>query len=491
MAGCQLDKFKVNTYLSVVQRVVGLLQQSPLKSIVVLAILYSFSFPPWNLLPAIVAVAVYIKIIFEFKSAKKAFLLSLAFNFVAHAISSYYIVVAFKYGNVGLAQAYFLGLLSLFLVASVTAIVMATMTMIGLYISRTYFPPNGYLIVIPAFIALGEFIRAESFLALPLNLTAYTVAQISPLVQLISFSNIYVLSFLVMVIALLSLCSRLIWFFIIGLVSLWCIDFQLETKPIGSSGEQLRVRLVNPDIDQATLEDDSYADEILRKLVRLSQSAGSEDIDLFIWPEASIRFYLDGHSKAMENRRRAAGFLFGDQQLISGTSRFERKPEGKADIFTTMVLLDSSLNILDFHDKQKLVPFGEYIPLRSALPTWLTKVFGSYNIKVGSDDFRMTLNSGLNILPLLCAEGHFPGLVRKNIREDDQLIVMIGNEGWVRDTTEPSHYLTSAMFRAAASNVPVILASNQGYLAVIDKNGQVLSFKAPEGEQILDFSLSL
>ena len=63
---------------------------------------------------------------------------------------------------------------------------------------------------------------------------------------------------------------------------------------------------------------------------------------------------------------------------------------------------------------------------------------------------------------------------------------MIGNEAWLEGTTEPSQYFVNARFRAVESGLPVLLASNKGYLAIINNKGLVQKAIYENAANILD-----
>ena len=87
-------------------------------------------------------------------------------------------------------------------------------------------------------------------------------------------------------------------------------------------------------------------------------------------------------------------------------------------------------NKLFFHDKAKLVPFGEYIPFKKKLG--LRKLSaGSTDFSVGQEINILKLSDKINILPLICYEVIFPKMSK--LLGKYNLIVNITNDAWYRN----------------------------------------------------------
>jgi apolipoprotein N-acyltransferase len=162
------------------------------------------------------------------------------------------------------------------------------------------------------------------------------------------------------------------------------------------------------------------------------------------------------------------------------------------------------------------VPFGEYVPLREALP-WM-KTFAPYD-----NDYSLTPGRQLTRFALpangqtyhfgvaICYEDTDPYLARQFAREDDaepladrlhrwffdwgrpqfpvgtgqpavDFLVNISNDGWFDGSCEHQEHLAICRFRAVECRRTVARAVNMGISAVIDGNGRLVALPRPSWE---------
>jgi apolipoprotein N-acyltransferase len=122
------------------------------------------------------------------------------------------------------------------------------------------------------------------------------------------------------------------------------------------------------------------------------------------------------------------------------------------------------------YSKQHLVPFGEYIPLRS--------IFGSVGatrqIKTlftaghGRHLFRV---AGHPLGSVICFESAFGPLVRNFVRDGAQAMVVTTNNRSYRRSANSAQHLDTTQMRAAETARPVLHASISGITAVFDASG--------------------
>ena len=117
-----------------------------------------------------------------------------------------------------------------------------------------------------------------------------------------------------------------------------------------------------------------------------------------------------------------------------------------------MVIVNNKLEILQEYKKQKLVPFGEFLPFEKILNKFglkkITEGHGSF-LK-GHKQKNLVLDK-LNILPLICYEIIFTKLVQKS-HEKTNLIINISEDGWFGNSIGPYQHFTKAIFRAIEHN---------------------------------------
>ena len=209
-------------------------------------------------------------------------------------------------------------------------------------------------------------------------------------------------------------------------------------------------------------------DRDLKKLVRYSNPS-EKFKTLYVWPEGvfsgynykEIAFLKDMFSK---NFKRNHFILFG----------INRYDESRNGFYNSLVLVNSKMEILQEYRKQKLVPFGEFIPFEKVLSKFnfkkITEGYGSF-LK-GNKQKNIILDE-LNILPLVCYEIIFTEFIQ-NTDPRTNLIINISEDGWFGNSIGPKQHFAKAVFRAVENNSFLIRSANKGISAIIDNKGLVL-----------------
>jgi apolipoprotein N-acyltransferase len=124
-----------------------------------------------------------------------------------------------------------------------------------------------------------------------------------------------------------------------------------------------------------------------------------------------------------------------------------------------------------------LVPFGEYIPLKSLLAPVLGPVI-PYEYGVAPGDRPLSYEiAGWKFAPTICYEDVFPELVASFARRGGgfDCIVNVTNEGWYKDGSELDQHLAIAAFRAVECRAGLIRAANTGISAFVSPTGRIVS----------------
>ena len=129
--------------------------------------------------------------------------------------------------------------------------------------------------------------------------------------------------------------------------------------------------------------------------------------------------------------------------------------------------------IESYYDKIHLVPFGEYIPLKSYVGKILDIIgINLLNILPGQD-FTNLIIGDVIISPSICYEIAFSDLVRKTAKSSN-LLVTISNDTWFGYSIGPHQHLEIAQSRALEHQKSLIRATNSGISAIITRKGKIL-----------------
>lgn len=260
----------------------------------------------------------------------------------------------------------------------------------------------------------------------------------------------------------------------------------------------LPVTIVHPDIAQPDIANATLYETNFRKLAALSPR-GSEQGDslrLVLWPEAGLADYLhDGYPQryydattalgSADLARRRIGRVIGAGSIVlTGAVDLEIGPDETGFVRAlgarnAVTALSAEGDILASYAKARLVPYGEYLPMRELLePIGLSRlVAGSIDFWPGPGQQTLDLGDYGTASPQVCYEIIFSGRVADRANRPDY-IVNPSSEGWF-GANGPPQFLAQSRMRAIEEGLPVLRATNRGYSAVIDTRGVVQDYLPP------------
>ncbi|MBL9200362.1 MAG: apolipoprotein N-acyltransferase [Opitutaceae bacterium] len=268
-------------------------------------------------------------------------------------------------------------------------------------------------------------------------------------------------------------------FFLALFLLLVCVSVHMQeafnrrgfAQPLGS------VALVQPAIPQDVKWDPARAAGILEILERttLDVARGRPAPDLIVWPEAVTPLAVRGDASMqafVEDvvKRARAPLLLGSIAVENRGQPAEAWRNGAFVVTPGEGLAETA------YAKRRLVPFGEFVPLRPVLG-WLEKV-----VPVGGDfaagDFasplRLTLRGqAVDAGPLICYEDIFPDLARASARAGAHVLVVVINNGWFGQGGAAYQHAAHAVLRAVETRRPVLRCGNSGWSGWIDEFGHV------------------
>lgn len=237
------------------------------------------------------------------------------------------------------------------------------------------------------------------------------------------------------------------------------------------------IRLVQPNIPQTEkwkLENRSWIfNRLIAMTSQTSKQAPAEDVDLVIWPESAIPFYLMEQPAALTAIAQA---LPEQSQLMTGALRRKQNSNSDEEVFNSIYWLGPDGAVRGAYDKTHLVPFGEYLPMQSWLEAigleQLTRLKGGFTQGRSrnlfkSDDFG-------SILPLICYEIAFASEV-SDYKQRPDWILTVTNDAWFGPSIGPRQHLFMARMRAVELGLPVVRVANTGISAIIDFKGRVIA----------------
>ncbi|MGZ4620666.1 MAG: apolipoprotein N-acyltransferase [Blastococcus sp.] len=128
------------------------------------------------------------------------------------------------------------------------------------------------------------------------------------------------------------------------------------------------------------------------------------------------------------------------------------------------------------YTKRRLVPFGEYIPLRPVLG-WLATVTRAAALdRVRGSGTSVLHADGVALSPLICFESAFPDLSRTAVRDGADLLVFQTATTTFQGTWAPDQHAALAAVRAVETGRPTVQAALAGTTAGFDARGHLLAW---------------
>ncbi len=382
---------------------------------------------------------------------------------------------------------------------------------VGLYAAgavwfRSLIPRYGFF-VFPCLWVTLELIRTYALSGMPWGLLGYSQYRQIEIIQIADHMGVYGVSFLIVLVnvALAEFLSWLMPYFrnfrparlpweLAAMAALlvtlsWQYGlFTLSETPFSDiPRSSISVGVVQPNVDQAVKWDTAYREETIARFDRLTEKLGRAT-DLVVWPEAATPFVFEREPvyqlqlMALANRAQAP-ILFGSPAL-----RFY--PDRRPYLMNSAYLLAPDGQLLGRYDKHHLVPFGEYIPFKSSLLSFLDKlVEGIGDFEPGTGPTVLTLTpkpksatagtAGTTLRPInfgvaICYEVIFPNLVRQFAANGAEFLVTVTNDAWFGPSAAASQHFSMVVFRSVENHLAFARSANTGISGFIDPFGRIV-----------------
>lgn len=255
---------------------------------------------------------------------------------------------------------------------------------------------------------------------------------------------------------------------------------------------KVTIPLVQPGLMASAAAQANASEELTAKLSKNGLLDGVRP-DLIVWGESSISEDLTGAAAADRAELAQIESLAtrdGAEILVSQDTVVPGQGHEKAGV------LVGPGGIEGIYTKTRLVPFGEYIPLRGELG-WLTDISRAASANMipgtGAHLLHAVDRAGrpLSIGVLICFESAFPDMSRVDTDRGAQLIVYQSSTPTFQGTWGPDQHASLGAIRAAETGRPVVQAALTGDTVAYDARGRELSWLGQSGHGVVTVSLGL
>ncbi|MBM9509177.1 apolipoprotein N-acyltransferase [Actinacidiphila acididurans] len=320
------------------------------------------------------------------------------------------------------------------------------------------------VVLLPSAWLMVELVRSWQALGGPWGLLGASQYEFTPALRLASVGGVWLVSFLVVLVntavaALIAVPAvRRPALAALALSGVATTGVWLWAPRPHESGS-VRIAVVQPGTVSTT------GARFARELALTERLAGTHP-DLVVWGESSVGSDLTVRTD-MANQLASMSSRVGADILVNVDAQ---RADGKG-ISKTSELIGPHGVIGPTYDKMRLVPFGEYIPLRPVLG-WATSVgkAAAQNRRPGTR--QVVMNTGrLRFGPLVCFESAFPDMSRHLAGNGAQVLIAQSSTSSFQHSWAPAQHASLAALRAAEDWRPMVHATLTGISAVYDANG--------------------
>ena len=344
------------------------------------------------------------------------------------------------------------------------------------FLVLSYFKKNiSKLILIPVFFVISEILRENIGYGFPWLTFALVYSGNEYILSLIYYLGTYGLSYLTIFIFLFPVSIILIYqnnnrnsflkiYTFISVITISLIlffSFLPYEKVTNLEKKFLKITIVQSNLSQFDRSENIFVKDRLNEINKI---INENDSDLLIFAENEYPSIISD----LDNLKSLTNILNENQTIIIGGTF-----KNNSEFYNTLFLIEK--NNIQYFNKIKLVPFGEFLPFRNIL-NFLDGIVGVNDYSPGKKSRLLITSNSLYIIPIICYEVIFFNNLLNKENINSTLMINITNDAWFGDLSGPYQHFYLSRMRAIEYNKPIIRVSNNGISAAIDKSGKIIDY---------------
>jgi len=413
------------------------------------------------------------------KGPAKASLLGLIFGFAAYIGILYWIVFPVSvYGGISIVLAVVFMLLLVSYISVYLGLFAASVAW-----ARERMGVSVFVSAPVAFVFL-EYVRSFFITGFPWGLIGQSQLPWLTLMQVLDITGVYGVSFVVVaanaaVFLIVERFSRksqpfplietAVSLFLVVLLVVYGVFAIRREHAIMKAGTPVPVALVQPNIRQDLKWNPDFQEAMMELYEEMTLATAPHKPRLVVWPETATPFFFQSHPifrPRVEDLPRRIG-----APLLFGTPAFEKVGETMR-YYNRAYLISSDGAIAGRYDKIHLVPFVEYVPLRSLfffVDKLANGAAGDFTMGTITDPIPTAIGP---VGTLLCYAALFPESARVFARNGAARLVNITNDAWFGTTSAPYQHFSMARLRSIETRLFLVRAANTGISTIVDPTGK-------------------
>jgi len=337
--------------------------------------------------------------------------------------------------------------------------------------------------VFSLFFGVFEFIRGSILTGFPWNLIAYSfvnhleILSITSLIGTYGFNLFCISLFTSPAIFILRETKKDIGVCVIFLILpfLFYLHGSFYKEKFSSSevtNYDYKIRAIGSNISLDRFYSNIDPVSVIKELIDISEPQ-KDDKTIFIWPEGILP---DISQEELVEFKWLFEDVFTKNHLLFIGINSQKTNKEKINYFNSLSIYDHNLEILNFYNKNNLVPFGEFLPFENIFKKFglsvITNNYQSFSNGKGRKIIEIKRDKfSLKILPLICYEIIYSGKIFKNPSFD--LIINISEDGWFGESIGPKQHFAHSIFRSIESGKYLLRSANNGIAAIVNPLGIV------------------
>ena len=261
----------------------------------------------------------------------------------------------------------------------------------------------------------------------------------------------------------------------------------------------VEVAIIQPNIDPYNEKFGGLTQEEQEDIIFNLAAKAPSTVDYFIAPETALdnSFWLNsltynstiGRVKTFMSSYPSAEFITGavlrkhypkgdDGVKPTFTARTSDRLSYYYDVYNSALSIDTA-SAVEYYHKSYLVtgaetmPYQEEFPFISEFALDLGGEVGSYGRQIDRTVFH-NKNSDVSIGAAICFESINGEFYSEFVRNGANVMAIITNDGWWRDTPTHRQHLSYASLRAIENRRSIARSANTGVSAIIDQRGKIV-----------------
>ncbi|HOF08237.1 MAG TPA: apolipoprotein N-acyltransferase, partial [Bacteroidales bacterium] len=258
---------------------------------------------------------------------------------------------------------------------------------------------------------------------------------------------------------------------------------------------KVKVLVLQPNLDPYEEEFNISPQDNIAIIKKLINNVNAKDVDFIVAPESNIQegiwedefdssYSVNEIVKILKDKYPNALYITGastykafkDGEKITSTARYNKHYDFYYDAYNTALFIDTSGVVGSYH-KIKLVAGVEQMPYQNIIKPIekLAINLGGISGSLGKDTIPFVYkHNNAKVGVGICYESVFGEFISEFINLGANILFVITNDGWWKNTAGHRQHYSYAALRAIETRRDIARAANTGISCIINRRGEIL-----------------